>query len=71
MCLTLLLAILLAGCDGQPDVQPFTYNEPPWTAGEVALYAISEKGDENAGTVRYDMIAGGRYVDARRLDHPP
>jgi hypothetical protein len=62
MGLTLILAILLAGCDSQPDVQPFTYNEPPWTAGEVALYTISEKGDDAVGTVRFDMISGGRTV---------
>ncbi len=71
ICLTLILAILLAGCDSQPDVQPFTYNEPPWTAGEVALYTISEKGDEAVGTVRFDMIAGGRTVEPEDLDHPP
>jgi hypothetical protein len=61
--LLLMLSIFLAGCGGQPDVQPFTYNEPPWMAGEVSLYQISEKGDEIVGTVRVDMISGGRYVE--------
>ncbi len=58
----LMLSILMAGCSVQPDIQPFSYNEPPWAADEVALYRISENGDENIGTVRFDMIPGGRYV---------
>jgi len=61
--LSLVLSIFLAGCGGQPDVQPFSYNEPPWMAGEVSLYQISEKDDDVAGTVRVDMISGGRYVE--------
>ncbi|MCB9158942.1 MAG: hypothetical protein H6644_03640 [Caldilineaceae bacterium] len=59
--LLMLTALFLAAC-GTPEIQPLTFNAPPWQDGEVSLYTVTDVEDEcaapSATTSRVRATAG-------------
>lgn len=54
---TLLLAFLLVSCN-RAEIQPLTFAQTPWTAGEISQYQITDLNGQPAGTVRFDIGRG-------------
>jgi hypothetical protein len=52
-----LAAFLLAAC-GRTEVQPLTFDTPPWLAGEVSEYQITDVNGQPAGMARYEISRG-------------
>jgi hypothetical protein len=51
----LLVILLLAGCNSQPDIQPLAFNDAPWQANEISIYQLTDINGNYAGTARYDL----------------
>ncbi len=53
--LGLLVVLFVAGCRGEPDVQPLNFNAAPWQPNERSTYQLTDLNGKYAGTALYDL----------------
>lgn len=58
----LLVTLLIAGCSGTADPEPLVFGDVPWTDGERSVYRVVDINDSFAGTMTYEIEAGGEIV---------
>ena len=65
-CCLLLSPLFLAACSvpgfGGKEYQPLRLQDAPWQAGEVSEYKITDRNDDYAGTLLYEIRAGSDDV---------
>ena len=65
--LGIIVALLVAGCNRQPDVQPLKFNAAPWLPNENSTYQLTDLNGNYAGTARYDIASlDGNVWNLRR-----
>lgn len=51
------VVMLLAAC-GTPEIQPLSFEQPVWNAGEISHYTATNSGGDRVGTLRFDIEPG-------------
>jgi hypothetical protein len=57
------LLLFVTGC-GQPPLQPLIFNQPPWSAGEISQYRITDVNGAVVGSARFDILGGDPQTNA-------
>lgn len=60
----LLCTLFLCAACSQPEIQPLSVNTPPWRAGEVSVYQITDSTGAAAGTTTYTITKGDAQNNA-------
>lgn len=55
--------LLAAGCAGSGNSEPLVFGAVPWANGERSVYRVTDINDRPAGSMTYEIEAGGEVVD--------
>ena len=62
LCVVLLVIFAAAGC-GVGEIEPLVFGSVPWRGGERSTYRVTDINDNFAGSMVYEIEAGGEVVD--------